>query len=82
MYALMQRKCFDNFNQNTVIKYFVHQILQVHLDVIISIQTQKHENTSMLVSISKDKYQRHLWMKQLDMVIVTIIAGKQDNCML
>ena len=82
MYALRQRKCFDNFNQNTVIKYFVHQILQVHLDAIISIQTQKHEDTSMLVSISKDKYQRHLWMKQLDMVIVTIIAGKQDNYML
>ena len=60
MYALMQRKCFDNFNQNTVIKYFVHQILQVHIDVIISIQTRKHEDVLMLVSIFKDKYQRHL----------------------
>ena len=60
MYALMQRKCFDNFNQNTVIKCFVHQILQVHLDVIISIQTRKHEDVLMLVSTLKEKYQRHL----------------------
>ena len=59
-YVLTQVKCFDNSNHNVVIKNFVHQVLQVHLDVIISIQTQKHENTSMLVSISKDKYQRHL----------------------
>ena len=60
MYALMQRKCFNNSNQNTVIKYFVHKILQVHLDVIISVQTRKHEDVLMSVSILKEKYQRHL----------------------
>ena len=60
VYALMQIKCFDNSNQNTVIKYFVHQVLQVHLDVIISIQTRKHEDVLMLVSNLKEKYQRHL----------------------
>ena len=59
-YVLTQVKCFDNSNQNTVIKYFVHQVLQVHLDVIISIQTRKHEDVLMSVSILKEKYQRHL----------------------
>ena len=59
VYVLTQVKCFDNSNHNVVIK-FVHQVLQVHLDVIISIQTQRHEDVLMLVSIPKDKYQRHL----------------------